>query len=655
MASVNQNSQSQNSIPVHYGISHEGTKGIGMQGDYFFIKRPTLGLTLTYEFKDETRTNSGKDVKDSHHRFRERVGFKTAGWVYHPAFMRYTLLFEPEWSQAREETSSGESGRVDSFSPDYRLTATFLERKPYTINIFGRRKEIPVWSAFAGNTDSIVDSYGANILLKYKFLPTNFAYSHIEAEQSGFYNSQSIRDNLTLSSRHQNTSSTTSLTSTYTDDERVSEGTATKIKALNTTLLNTYGITEDNNVELHSTLNHRIQETTNLDVENFRLMEDLSWRHAENLQSNQVFVYYRQNSGNFESELTSLETRWNYLFSDNLTTDAGSSIQQYNYEEDEETAFEIFLDLAYTRPFSWGTLSLNGDWGYIYTNRGGSTETKAQKTGERVSLSAGEETFLDNDNVDLDSIVVTDTLGTRVYIENIDYALDEISGFVRVSRLPFGGINEGQVVAVNYLYLRDGQYDDGLLTQNYGIFFELWQDWRFSYNYLRAAQDILSGQPPTELVDDTLHRADVRYNLGWSDTKITYEDSDRQSDLTFTSWKIEETLRFRPIWPLYFALKGYAGRTKYKDRDEEREFYGGVSTIDWVLNRRCKLRFEGYYNNTTGDVENTSNNGIRAGLDFRYRIWKLRVFYEMTDQNNKLTEFRRNEQLIRFELIRLMW
>ncbi len=653
--SVDQIMQPQISILYTSGSSRKHRDDDGLSGDYYFIKRPALGLKLSYEFKNEKRTNSGTEVKDSHHRFKERVGLKTSGWMYHPALMRYTLLFEPEWIQAREEMNPGESSRVDSFSPDYFLTATFLERKPYTLNVFGRRQEIPVWAAFAGNTESVVDSYGANILLRYKILPTNVGYSHIETEQSGFYNSQSIRDNLTLTSRHQTPSSDTSLTSNYTDDERVSEDSVTKIKALNTILLNSYRITKNNDVKLHSTLTHRVQEATNLDVENLRFREHLNWQHRENLQSNQIFVHNRLDSGGFESDLTSLESRWTHLLYENLTTNAGGSIEQYNYQEGRENAGDVFLDLSYVRAFSWGTLNLSNSWDYLYTNRSGSAETGAQVTGEKHSLTAGEEVFLANEDVDLDSIVVTNTLGTTIYIENIDYTVSEISGLVRLTRLPFGEIKEGQIVGVNYSYQGDGGYDDTLLTQSYGIFLDLRQNWRFSYNFLRTTQDIVSGEPPKELVDDTIQRANVRYNIGWSDTSVTYEDSDRQSDLAFTRWKIEETLRFRPLWSFYFTLKGYAGRTDYEERDEKREFYGGVSTIDWILNRRCKLRFEGYYDNTTGDVEDTTNNGIRVGLELRYRIWKMKLFYEMTDQDNKMTEFRRQEQLIRFELIRIMW
>ena len=91
-----------------------------------------------------------------------------------------------------------------------------------------------------------------------------------------------------------------------------------------------------------------------------------------------------------------------------------------------------------------------------------------------------------------------------------------------------------------------------------------------------------------------MQRAQLRYVVPWSDTTLSWEDSDRQSDLAYWQVKMQETLYFRPVLSLFFSLKGYVGTTEYKNRDDTRDFYGGVTTLDWILNRRCKFRLEGY-------------------------------------------------------------
>ena len=626
-----------------------------IQEDGYFMKRPALGGRLSYEFKDESRTSGGTTTKDSYHKFKEQIILKTGGWVYHPALMQYRLMIEPEWTQGTEEKSPGETAEINSFSPDYSVLATFLQQKPYTLNVFSSRQDTPVWAPFAGNTESLIDTYGADVQFKYKVLPTTIGFAHVETDLSGFYSSQNSYDNYFLTSRQQSEKSYTTLNSSYRDDERTSDGVFTKIKTFNNSLLNIYHVTEDKSVTLNSALTYRNQDTTDLKTENTSLREHLNWLHRNNLQSNYIFGYSRQQTGDFDYDQTFLEGRLTHLLYENLTTDFGGRANMDNYDEGRENAYDVFLDFAYIRPLPWGTLNLSSGWDYCYTDRSGFTDTIAQVTNEAHSLSTSRETYLDNYNVDVASILVTNSPGTIVYLENIDYAVDQVNDFTRIRRLPFGAIPDGGVVAVSYRYLLDAAYDDTIFTENYGINLELWHDWWFSYNYLRRKQDILSGQPPQNLVDDTIHQGQVRYDIGWSDTSLSYEDSNRNSDLSYTSWEIGETLRYRPFWRFYFTLRGYLGRTEYQDINEQREFYGGITTLDWMLSRRCKFRVEGYYDNTKGDVEETVNTGIKADLEYRYRIWTLRLSYEMTDQDNKLSDYQRTEQLVRFDLIRIMW
>lgn len=642
-------------VAAPYRSARRNAAETGAGGRYYFMKRPTMGVRLTYEYKDETRESGDTTVKDVYHKFKEQIAFGTEGWLYHPALMKYSLLIEPEWSQAEEEMTPGEKASSNGFSPDYYADATFLEQKPYTLRLFAGRQEIPVWAAFAGNTESIVDSYGGNVLLKYKTLPTNFGYSHIETDQSGFYTSSNIRDYYHLNSQYRTQKSHTSLTSSYNDDQRTSEGIYTAIRTFNNTLLSNYRITEDNRINLASSLIYRSQDTTNLDSRNLRIREHLNWRHRENLQSNYSFTYDNQKAGESDSDKTALDARLSHRLYDNLTTNVGSKILAYNYSGGRENSADAFLDFAYRRPLSWGTLNLNAGWDYIYTDRGGFTEGIVQITNESHTLNTGEETFLDNYNVEPGSIIVTNSSGTIVYAENIDYTIDEIDNYIRITRSPFGAIEDGQLIEVNYRFLRDPEYDDTVFTQNYGIDLDFWNRWQLSYHYLRATQNILSGVPPEKKVDDTIHRARLRYDLGWSDTLLTYENNDRQSDLAYDRWELSEMLRYRPTWRLYFTLKGYYGQTTYKEREEEKDFYGGVSTFDWLLTRWCKFRVEGYYDEVDGNLEKTANTGVKAGLEFRYRIWTARFTYELTDQDNIMNDYERTRQLFRFEIIRIMW
>ncbi len=626
----------------------------GRQKQYYFIKRPSLGGQLTYELEKDSQTHNGTTYTDTSHRFKETIRIQTAGWVYNPALMKYSLMFEPELNQTKEELSQGEAADSSSFSPDYSMTATFLEAKPYTLNIFGIRQQTSNWASFSGNSESTVDSYGANGQLKYKILPTTFGYSHSENDQAGFYTSHDIHDAYNLSSTHQARRSNTNLTSTYSDDKRDTENIKNQIKTFNNNLFNNYQITEDNKVTLDSSMSYNTQESDWIDSQNINIREHLGWRHRPNLQSNYSASHSRQESGDFSSNMTTLDAGLTHLLYENLTTNVGSRASQSIYSDEKETAGAGLLNFSYIRPFSWTTLGLHSGWDYLYTERSGLNAAESLVSNEMHSMSYSNEVYLNNYNIDINSIIVTNTFGTLVYIENIDYTVEMTNSYVRMRRLPFGSITEGQTVSVNYRYLRDSAYNDALFTENYGFNFDLWHDWRFSYNFIRVTQDIISGQTPQNLVDDTIHKTDIRYDIGWSNTSLSYEDNNRLSSASYTRSQMQETLHWS-LSQIYFSMSGYLGQTDYKDHDETNNYYGGVTIFDWMLRRWCKLHLEGYYDKTMGDFDETENNGLKAGLEFRYRIWTARLSYELTDQNYINTDSQRKEQLVRMEFIRAMW
>lgn len=622
---------------------------------YYLIKRPAVGGKLSYEFKEESRTHGGTTTRDSNHRFSEKIAVQTAGWVYHPALVQYSLLVEPELNQEKEEMDPGGTAETSSFTPDYFMTATLLEPKPYTLNLFARRRQEPVWAAFAGNTESVVDSYGATGQLEYRFLPTTLGYCHTETDQTGFYRSHNIHEDFNLATRHQSGASSTRLSAAYSDDRRTANGYDAEIQTFNNNLFNTYDLSDDKRVGLNSALTYRSQESESFDTRNLHVREQLNWRHRPNLRSSYAVSHRRQETDDFSSDLTALETRLTHLLYENLTTTAGGRGQWYTYADGDENAANGFLDFSYSRPLDWTTLGLHAGWDYLYTDRSGAASAEAVVMDESHSLRLGDEVYLDHYDIDLDSIVVTNADGTIAYFEQIDYTVEAINGYVRLSRLPFGSIADGQIVAVDYRYRRYSAYDDALLTEQYGIDFDLWHNWRLSYSFLRMTQDILSDQAPPNLVDDTTHRAEVRYDIGWSNTSFSYQDHQRLSAPSYDQWEIQETLTYRSQRRLSCSLKGYFGRADYADRDEIREFYGALTTADLLLRRWCKLRIEGYAERSTGATEETDNNGLKAGIEVRYRIWMVRLSYEMTDQDYHLSDYRRTENLARLELIRLMW
>lgn len=67
-------------------------------------------------------------------------------------------------------------------------------------------------------------------------------------------------------------------------------------------------------------------------------------------------------------------------------------------------------------------------------------------------LNDSDTVYLNNENIDLKTIVITDETGTITYTESVDYNLVQDAAKVEIERIPTGGILDGQTILVDYHY-----------------------------------------------------------------------------------------------------------------------------------------------------------------------------------------------------------
>jgi hypothetical protein len=627
----------------------------GYTSRYFHAERPRLGLGLSYEFEEERREGPGTDTKDQSQEFKERLAIETRGWAYHPALLKYTLRFEPEWSQSIEDRDPGPSDSDNVYLPGYFADATILDPKPYTFYLFGSRTNSVFRSAFAASSDVTTDSYGGDLRLKYKILPTTLGYTHVDLDQSGFFDRQDVRDDYRLSARNLSGKSNTSLNAIYSDSEQTNEGNTTNLKTSNGTLQNIFDIAGNRKITLNSILTYRYSDTDFSDSSGVRWNENLSWRHTDKLRTDYDFSYDRSETGDFDRDITSLGAQLTHLLYENLTTTLGGNATFNDFSGGQENSYGPRLDLLYQRKIPWGNLSLNSGWNYRITTREGE-DTLVPVIDEPQTLFTGVVTLLDNDQVNLNSpITVTDITGTRIFVENQDYRLIPRDSFVQIERNVSGDIADGQTVLVDYFFFSDPAFDDALFSQIYGIQFYLWKALTLSYRYQKIDQDILSGPTPNSTVDDTTHAAEMQYDVRWSNTQLTFEDIDSSSRVSSRRWRAQQTFTFRPWRPLFFNIRGFYQQTEFKDRNDTEDFYGLRSKLVWTPVRWCRFELEGFHDKVSGDTQERTQTGLNADLNLNYRIWNGNISYDFLKLEDENSNEKRISQTLLFEIIRIIW
>ena len=626
---------------------------------YLKIEPPSVGATLKYELNYDERIVSNAKTVDRAHTITERLDVNSRGYLYHPALFQFGVKVAPEFLQRMQsyrDASNDRSSDDTSFNANYQLNATLLSQKPYTLTLFAQRLEAQTWASYSGATTTAADSYGADLTLKSLLFPTTLGFSKSSGDQQGYYRSRSDWQEFHLLSRHSGKiSGESSLSSTYSSNQQLTNSIATSIKTFNTNLTNQLKLTSDERVKLSSNLQYTHQDATSNLTNSLFINEQLHWRHRSNLQSQYLYSYRQTTSTVSDSYWHALEGRLSHRLYENLTTVAALAATRNETDGGRQDSGSGSLSADYRRRLgSWGQLGLTAGLQDQYNRRSGDTGL-VQVSNEPHTLTIGNDTYLNQSDVDPASIMVTNSTGGTIYLNSIDYRVDLVGSSLLITRLPLGSIGDGQLVLISYRYTRSSGYNDRLLTQQYGSTLELFKTLFLSYRYLQADQTILSGAPPDRLSDSRIHLASARLDQGWGESSVSYEDAVNTTDISYTRWEASQWFRLRYSNWLQANLRGYYGETDYRTIDDLKKTYGGTAGGFWSPAPWLRFTLEGYLERTSGRLQSSVNGGGKLDLEANYRLWSARIGYKYTDQNDQISDYQRRNHILQFQISRTVW
>ena len=627
----------------------------------FNIQRPKLGLRGYYRYRDEERKTPNFVTKTTDKKFREGLTIATRGWVVHPELMDYHLAFEPEWQQETFDQNPGATATTQSSDRnttllDYDLGATLLKHKPVSLDFFANRKTGQIDLTNARDADIDSDTLGTRLNFRNAILPVTLAFIHRRYDQTGFYQWKEDRDEARATIRHNARHSTTRLNLLYNNAETTHttfRATDISSETLSTELTNNYAFTDDNRVRLDSLVYNMEAEYNHIDQTIWNLSENLYWTHSRNLLTRYRADYSRREFGDAVNEEERLSAALTHHLRDRLTTDLGAAARSNQFEGGREDLYESNLGFLYRHPIPKGNVELGAAYDYGVTNRNGTQ--KIIPTDERLTLSNGTDTFLDKEDIDPGSIVVTDLTGATVYTENIDYQVNLVGQAVQISRTLLGGIADGQQVLVHYSYQINAAYDDTRFGQRYRFSLELWSFAYLAYTHSRIDQRIQSGAPPDDPLDDTANTVRLSFVTQWSDTQFLFDQQDRANDASSLTRRATQRFHFRPVRNLFLTLLGDIGKREFTDLDEEEEFYSMGGSLGWTPESWCNFNLIYQRNSISGDQRDELDTEMAATARAIYGIWTGSISYRLRDQDDQRNANSLWRQEVIAQITRRLW
>ncbi len=653
---------------------------------FFFIQRPKLGEHFSFEAEEESRTGSRRNTKDYHYRFLEGIELQTKGWVYHPALMIYDVSVEPELEQTIQLATRAKSRTTNQFLRQYALDMNFFQLKPYAFTLFGRRERSTLRTDFATRSDTDADEYGGVIKYDNDTLPFDLSYAHSNRDQRGFFSSEENSDEITFNTEYQRKKSDTLFNANFEKKDRITRGVAVETTNIDGSINNTYKKEGENDQVLtfNSLLSYDWLDSNISSDKSLNVSENVFWRHRKNLSSHYKLEHDNRTRTSQKSTSTAVGAGLEHLLYENLTTTLDAENTRDDFTGGSINITTGNLRFNYNRRIPRGNITLNLGNDYRIQDEDITTDTLLISDEPHV-LRNGLAVVLDNEPVDTATIEVTNIAGTIIYLEDIDYVIETVGINTRIKRTLFGGIADGQEVLVSYRFSPEGGFDYSTYSLLYAAGFSLnpLRFWRIDYNYNHFKEYPITGKKSTILNDTITHNAETSLEWGaalaslsfsdlqtatdessrsweveliwrWSTTTFTYEDTSDKQGISTNGWTVEESLNFLLGNRLLLNLSGQLRRA-LSEREEGRfkeESHSLNSNIQWLVNRWSFLELESFLEKDSSFSINSIDTGFSLSYKWVMGVWQGAIKFSRLNQENRLSDETRKNNLIMFELKR---
>jgi len=391
------------------------------------------------------------------------LGLGLQGSVYHPNLLQFNFLAEDGigW---QEQTISRPVGNTPAgtesktrFLQRYHGDLSFLKEKPYAVYVSADKDHN--FRQYDFYNQSVVDNerYGGRTGYTAGPVPFRVGYNHLEESVVSYNRTSLRRDDTLLFEAHLERKRNATTTFSYSIDDfenqefgiPVDQGTYYLANFYDT---ETFGKKEQ--VRLNSSLFYNRLESPTTPNETLSLQENGSVEHNKELQSNYQYSFIDQSSGSaestgqqaqaglshqlYESLVSSVDLHGNTL--DATSPGASSSITRYG----------LGLSEAYTKNLGGKSRLSLGYSGRFDQEQDENTGAILQVIDEPHTLTDGIVTYLNQPEVVIPSVEVTDSSGRTVYRLLLDYQLIPNGALVEIRRVPGSTIPNGGSILADY-------------------------------------------------------------------------------------------------------------------------------------------------------------------------------------------------------------
>lgn len=409
-------------------------------------------IEFEYENEHEERVlRSGAQQRSEDRReFSEAIWVNTRSYIYHPYFADIQFGIGARVKQGQRDispSSAAASEGEDLFADTIRADVTFLKRKPVVTHLFYHRDVLEYDPEGFGSFEVDTNRYGGMVQVRHPDWPMNFSVTR-QTDVGLGANPQDetlVDTSFTVSNETGPLSSELSLG--YSDRQDNFRSTTDEITHGDLRQALRFGSRDQ-----HLWLNDLrfFDQTGTLErsqrVVHEELRSDLTDRWSSRVQGDFEQVDFETDSLQTWSALGELR----HQLYESLITTGSVWVQDSSTDVTNTTIQQGDLDFRYRKNIPGGTFTGGVHLRYL-TSQEESTGTTQLVTDESQTFGAGP-VLLNNPNVVVGTVVITDPTSLITYIQGIDYLLLPRGLLTEVVRLATGAIPAAGGILVDYQF-----------------------------------------------------------------------------------------------------------------------------------------------------------------------------------------------------------
>lgn len=540
--------------------------------------------------------SAGASYNRSRIQFTETLDMKFKGSFYHPKFFDFDLLLGISPDQLKEANDAFPETK-HKFHKDllteYYFNGELLKEKPLYSTFFLNRQKQEVNRDFFERQTNDTFAYGQQVGLKQSSLPMNLSFNHTENDITrSFRPNLFFKEDILDYQMRPQVPLLNEVQIDYTNDQfkRLEDDLSPQKGSINDITTSNIRRFGDNKQDDLSSYIHYYNLNGFTSSRDFSVNENLSLQHNDWLKSIYQYNFFDRSANQTDSKENDLRAGVRHQLFESLTSSfdvKGSVLHSTTFDENKE-GFTLVED--YKKKVGPATLLLGFNFDFEHHTRD-SVGSFFNVVGERHVLDDASIVLLNEFNVDVSTIVVSNNSGTITYTKDSDYSLiSHENGRIEIKRVVGGNIANGNEIDVNYTVrnnpsFRYDQYQKGYRS-GLNFFhekFKIYQSFRQrNFSDTKGVENVI-----LEKFDDSIIGSSM--DCGW--TNFTVEQEEYHSDLLpFKALRLNQNFQFRPI-PMTELLFS-ARRDHMELNDGTRNLYDLRSTAIYHFSPSASYRLE---------------------------------------------------------------